>query len=410
VATSSRLGYEVAVSELTVRPYTEDLFAEVQSTFVHAFLRDLENSDPEWFRSDLEPERFSCAFDGAELVGTAAILTRQMTLPGADPTPVAAVTTVAVKPWHRRRGALTKLMHVQLHALHEQRDEPFAALWASEATIYGRFGYAVAGEYAEMTIPRGAPFRPGTDLGKDRVRELPRAQALPIITALYEKQVPQHVGWLYRSEHVWRWRLWDSEQARKGKSGFRFALHPDGYAIFRTDQQSSDVVVLEVVTTTPVGTAALWRYLLDLDHARSVVANVALDSPVVPMLQDPRQATRTISDSLWIRLVDVDRALVLRKYGTPLDTVFSVTDARCPWNEGQWRLAVDGSGTASVERTTTDPDFVLDVTALGAAFLGGVRLSDLAAAGQITELVPGTVARASRAFLGDHAPHCLEVF
>jgi predicted acetyltransferase len=404
------------VSELTVRPYSEDLFDEVHQTFGYAFLRDIEKLDPDWFRSDLEPERFTVAFDGDEVVGTAAILTRQMTLPGAGPTPVAAVTTVAVKPWHRRRGALTKLMHVQLHGIHEQGDEPFAALWASEGSIYGRFGYGIAAEFCEITIPNGVGFRAGIDLGEDRVRELRRAEALPFVTALYGKIVPQHVGWLTRDEHTWRWRLWDTENARGSASSLRFALHPDGYAIFRTRQKWGDrgpearLSVEELVAATPAATAALWRYLLDTDHVREVTANMATDSPVLLMLQDQRQAIRRVSDSLWVRLVDVDRALVLRKYSAPLDTVFELTDALCPWNQGRWRLVVDDSGSASVERTTGDPDFVLDITELGAVFLGGIRLTGLAAAGRVTEIVPGTALRASRAFLGDHAPHCLEVF
>src|SRR3954468_8545458 len=165
------------MAELTTGPVTEDHFGEIQRTFGSAFLRDTENMDADQFRVDFQIDRFTACFDGDELVGTAAILTRDMTLPGVGPVPVAAVTTVAVKPWHRRRGAATLLMHVQLHGLHEEQREPFAALWASEGAIYGRFGYGVAGNHSDINLPNGVPFRAGIDLGKDRIRELPRAKA-----------------------------------------------------------------------------------------------------------------------------------------------------------------------------------------------------------------------------------------
>ncbi len=404
------------VSQLTVRPYTEDLFDEVYRTFTSAFLRDTETADTSWFRSDMEPERMSVAFDGDEVAGVAALLTRQMTLPGGVAAPVAGVTTVAVKPWHQRRGVLTRLMHVQLHELHEQKGEPFTALWASEGSIYGRFGYATAAEYAELTIPGGVPFRPGTDIGHDRVREVPRAEALPFMTALHDKLVTRHPGWLARTEHTWRWRLWDEARARGGSSGYRFAVHPDGYALFRTKDNwddrgpASKLDIEELIATTPAAHAALWRYLLDIAQVREVTTKVAPNEPVLFKLQDARQAIRRLADSLWIRLVDVGRALPLRRYSAPVDIVFDLTDTFCPWNEGRWRLRADAEGTATVERAGTEPDFALDVTDLGAVFLGGVRLTDLAAAGRVTELVPGTVTRAGRAFLGDTAPHCLEVF
>jgi predicted acetyltransferase len=154
----------------------------------------------------------------------------------------------------------------------------------------------------------------------------------------------------------------------------------------------------------------LYRYLLDYDHVSEVVTPTPHDGPLTMLLNDPRQAIRRQSDALWVRLIDVDRALVQRKYSAPLDTVFDVADVFCPWNQGRWQLTIDSSGTATVERTTRDADLVLDSTDLGAVFLGGTRLTELAGAGRVHELTPGALIPASRAFLGDHAPYCPEVF
>src|SRR4029078_8522579 len=67
--------------------------------------------------------------------------------------PCAATTVVGVAPTHRRRGVLRSMMRAHLDDAHE-RGEPLAALWASEETIYGRFGYGVGGFAGEVEIPK----------------------------------------------------------------------------------------------------------------------------------------------------------------------------------------------------------------------------------------------------------------
>ena len=69
-----------------------------------------------------------------------------------------------------------------------------------------------------------------------------------------------------------------------------------------------------------------------------------------------------------------------------------------------------GWPAAAASRTDAEPDLALDATALGAAYLGGTLLSELALAGRVAELRPGALARASAAFRADVAPWCPEIF
>ena len=48
--------------------------------------------------------------------------------------------------------------------------------------------------------------------------------------------------------------------------------------------------------------------------------------------------------------------------------------------------------------------------ALGGAYLGGTRLGPMAAAGLVTELTPGSLARLSTALSWDPAPWCPMIF
>lgn len=103
------------------------------------------------------------------------------------------------------------------------------------------------------------------------------------------------------------------------------------------------------------------------------------------------------------------RALAARRYAAPVDLVLEVTDARCRWNEGRFRLSGD-TGGATCARTGSAPDLVVNVRDLGAAYLGGTSLRTLAAAGRVEERRGGAARSAARAFAGERAPFCPQLF
>ncbi|OLZ44202.1 GNAT family N-acetyltransferase [Amycolatopsis keratiniphila] len=401
---------------LTLRTLTTDDLPALSDMLARAFLADPSEGFQYRERLVFEPERSHGVFEGDELIGMGEILTRKITVPGAGPTPFAGITSVGVAPGHRRRGALTRVMRAQLHGLHDDGAEPIAALWASEAVIYPRFGYGLAAQFYRAKIRAKSAFRPGVELEAERVREVGREQAIPLIKAIYEKEAPQRVGALDRPGATWEFNLDDPERRRNGATAFRFAVLPDGYVIYRVKNDWNEegprgiLSVQELVATTPEAYATLYRFLLDYDLVVTVEVLAALDEPLVHLLANPRAMTRSGGDSLWLRLVDVDRALVTRHYNAPVDLVFGVRDAFCPWNTGNWRLVAGADGDAEVTRVEDAPDLELDVTDLGAIFLGGTRPSTLAAAGRIKERTAGAVSRATAAFAADREPSCLESF
>ncbi len=403
------------LSPLTIRVLAADEVDEFVRIVVEAFLEDPHPEEIEDFRDLIESDRFHVLVDGGRLVGGGGVLTRDMTLPGVGPVPVAAVTGVGVAADQRRRGGLRTLMRTQLHALHDAGAEPVAALWASEGAIYGRFGYAAAARRARLAVPRGARYRQG--VVTDRVRLLDAERALPVMQELHSRVRPHRVGWISRTATTWREWFRDAEHHRHGASAFRYVAVDDGYAVFRVKLDEDDrgprceVRVHELVAATPTAHASLWRFLLDLDFGAEVVhRNVAVDDPLPLLLADPRAAVTTVSDCLWVRLVDVDRGLATRRYSGACSLVLEVTDTLCPWNTGRWRLDATADGAARVEHTDAEPDLRCDVAGLAATYLGDTRWTALAAAGRVIELRPGAVVCATRAFAGDSAPYCPEVF
>jgi predicted acetyltransferase len=164
------------------------------------------------------------------------------------------------------------------------------------------------------------------------------------------------------------------------------------------------------VAATPEAYAALWRFCFDIDLMERIEAwPRSADEPLFHMMANPRQLKLKLSDGLWVRLVDVAQALEARRYAAEDRLVFEVRDSFCPWNEG--RLALEGGpGGARCTRTDNEPDLVVDVRDLGAAYLGGTRFDELARAGRVVESAPGALRRADAMFSWSPAPWCPAVF
>ncbi|HUK69354.1 MAG TPA: GNAT family N-acetyltransferase [Streptosporangiaceae bacterium] len=410
-----------------VRPITEDEFAGMYAIDEHAFHTPWP-AEPEiqHFSERFEFDRSLAAFDGAVIAGSACVFSIRLGVPGAV-LPAAGVSGVSVLPPHRRRGILRSLMTRQLADIHD-RDEPIAALWASEAGIYGRFGYGMASTHASFNIRRGdgrltpdAPSDPGLLL---RIAEPRRARQE--LAKVYDALLPYRPGSFIRDDRWWDAVLYDPGYRRDGSTPLRCLLAEDasgprGYALYAASPHWDDdgipggtIRIRELMADGPAAAAALWRDLLSRDLTGSVVArNRPIDDPLLHLLADPRRARARFRDGLWIRLVDLPAALTQRRYAAAADVVIEVADEACPWNTGRWRLRAQGPTGAAVAECgpTGDPaDLRMPVAALGAAYLGGTGLGALAGAGVIKELRPGAVAAASAALSWDPAPWCPMVF
>ncbi len=364
---------------------------------------------------ELDRGRGVGAFDGEELAGAGTVSGFELTVPGGV-LPLLGVLFIGVKSTHRRRGVMSRIIRHQLHAAHEAGAEPLAGLTASESVIYGRFGYAQAAYGAWFTVPRHrAALRPVPGIDDVRIRMIPTASSVEVCEAIHARQVGKRPGMLVRPEAWGRLMAAEVEQWRAGRSVLRTVLAERagdavGYARYRTKQDWENGVhnghteVAEIYADDAVGHAALVRYLTDIDLITTTnFAKQPVDSPLVYQLADLRAAQMRVRETLYLRLVDVDRALAGRGYAGPVDLVLELTDGLCPWNAGRWRLTGDEK-TAECSRTSAAADLALDVRELAAVYLGGSTIAALEQAGQVTELRPGAAAEASRAFATQLAP------
>ncbi|SEK50495.1 GNAT family N-acetyltransferase [Streptacidiphilus jiangxiensis] len=404
---------------MEIRPTTDqdvDVFLDNLHTAFGMF-RDPDNTllaGYEWDRNLM-----AWTEDG-RAVGTTGAYSFELTLPGAVVVPVAGVTGVTVLPTHRRQGVLKAMMRHQLDALRE-RGEFLSVLLASEATIYRRFGYGPATYTQRLTVARhrNAPAAPraGAQVAPDAgtVEVLTRADSGEILEQVYDRYRRLQPGALSRPAHWWER---GAGQPPVSPAPRFVAVHrdadgtPDGYATYTIsrDASPSSLSVDEVIAVDDTVAAALTRVLLDHDLVDQVVfRRTSTEDPLFWQLADFRAAEVSgFDDWLWVRILDVPRALTSRAWFADGELVLEVADGFA--NAGGRFLLSVRDGKASCERTDREADLSLDVSDLGSVYLGGTTPSTLVRAGQIRAHRPGAAALADTLFRSDRTPYCLHWF
>ena len=389
---------------LEMRNVSSDEFVQ----WVHAEARahgNRLNDDPEILRPHFDLDRSIAVFDQGTIIGGAHSHRLEISIPGGSAV-IAGVANVQVQPTHTRRGVMTRMMHHQIKDIHE-RGEPLAGLFASESIIYGRFGYGVGSLYERWLIDRqhNAYARPYESGGRivfvdpvDITKELPE---------VFRRSTIDRPGIFQRPLHHWERDSRAPEHQQGGPGGLFYAAYEDsgrvdGYVTYRTT--GTTLIVNELMAATKEANCALWRFCFDLDRVTSTEAlKRPVDDPLPWMLADPRRLQRSTRDGLWLRLIDVGAALMLRKYMDSDRLVLEVRDELCPWNEGRFELEGSAEG-ATCRNTSGSPDLVIAVSALASAYLGTISFSMLAQAGLVDERTPSALLRADRMFAVQYRP------
>jgi predicted acetyltransferase len=372
----------------------------------------------ERFAALLELDRTRCAFDEGQMVGTCGAFSLEMAVPGGT-VACGGTTMVSVLPSHRRQGVLAEMMTAHLDDV-TARGEPIAALWASESSIYGRFGYGGAAEVLEIEIPR-------THVGLHRlapprhpVRIIDKEQAKVLLPGIYERIWRSYPGAYRRGEGWWTHRWFEAPPSPEEGTSMRYALsvgpggEPSGFVQYRQQSKwekqhgAGRIKVAELVGTDPESWSGLWAFVLNQDLVATITADRPPHDPLFDLLGAPRRVVARISDSLWVRLMDVPAALERRRYLGPGVVVLEVHD---PLGRagGRYRLEVSESGEALCAPTQAAAEIALDLEDLGACYLGRSRLRELARAGRLSG-DHTALTRADTLFSWQPQPWCPEVF
>jgi predicted acetyltransferase len=368
----------------------------------------------EWSARNVELDRATAAFDQGQMVASAGVYSLPMTLPGGTVAGCAGVTRVSVLPTHRRQGYLRALMRHQLDDIHA-RGEPIAALYASEAPIYGRFGYGPATWHANVGLKRARSALRST-APVCRLRFVEPDEAIRVATAVHDALAPQRPGAVHRPGLYWENRFLDTPERRSGGSELNHVVAEgeagvEGFVSYRLHRrfvrsEHGTVRVGDLLATTAAAYTELWRFATSVDLMDRVEAHDRpADEPFRMALVDARALRVSLEDGIWVRLVDVAQALAARRYSAPGRLVLRVHDPFCPWNEGAFEIEAGADGAAACRPTAAAADLEIDVDDLGACYLGGNRFAALAAAGRVTGGA-GAVVHADAMFRSAETPWC----
>lgn len=358
----------------------------------------------------LEPGRTVGAFADGQLVGTADAVSSGLTLPGGTVVGHAAVTHIGVLPPFTRKGVATELIHHQLRDI-SGRGEVVATLRASEATIYGRYGYGVASSSQSVEVRTArAVLRP--DVGPSGpVRLLEVAEAWDVLPRIYAENRSARPGTIDRPEVWWqslRLRTESSSGAsyvvvcgqRGSERGFARYRPVDTETWFISDQRT--IVVEDFFAPTMEAYLGLLRFLLGLDLIDRVVFwMLPVDDPLPWLLVDRRAARVTaLHDETWLRIIDVRKALAARGYEGDGSVTVAVDDPLLPENSASFTIASDGA-----EPTDRRADLHVGVEGLASVLLGGATWRSLAVAGLVGFEEPAALFVADRLFTVPQAPY-----
>lgn len=400
--------------DLELRAITEEEHPTWSRHIGRAFGEDNDDENIAAWLKLTELERTIAALDGGEIVGTAGAFSFDMAVPGGATIGAAGVTAVSVRPTHRRTGVLTRMMAHQLDDV-AARGEPVAILTASEAPIYGRFGYGLGSQFWGWTLDKQGVTLANPSTATGRIRLLERDEAAKVLPGIRERTWRRHPGELSWSQAWWDDWFRDPKDQRDGASERRYAVHEsesgeaDGYVSWSVKPKWQDGLAIGTIRVGHLHgfdeeiEAALFELLLSIDLVKTISAwDRPVDDPLRWRLSDfRRMKVGTQGDHLWIRLLDVESALSARELGADDRLVVEITDAFRPQTAGAYAIEPD-----ACRRTDAEPDLRMDVRDLGALYLGAVSATTLARAGRVEGLTPGALTRADKLLASSATPWC----
>lgn len=390
-AALSRTGLEYALIDPA-----GDGFPSFLSSVARGFLGEEPTPEQvESSRSALRARRLTGVFDRAGdqphvPVATVDSWASELTVSPERTLPIWSISAVTVAPTHRRRGIATAMLTGELRTA-AAAGYALAGLTVTEATIYGRWGFSPAAWASDVVVDTRrarwtGPVAPG------RLDFVPRESLPERITAVHERMRVRRPGAVPGWEGRWRGIAGLTPEAPDAKK-VRAVAYSDpagverGILVYtiaeREEFTAHELQIRALFADGDDALAALWRFALEHDLVGRVTAEL---QPAVPpvqwMVSDRRAVTATLTDHHWLRVLDVPGALASRRYSGALDLVFGVSDP-LGFAEGAWRVRIDGSGEAVVDRVEAEPDVRMPVGSLASLLLGGVRATELATAGLV---------------------------
>ncbi|MGO1385562.1 MAG: GNAT family N-acetyltransferase [Arachnia sp.] len=323
--------------------------------------------------------------------------------------PTNFITDVTVQASHRRRGLMNALMSTDLAEARE-RNDVFAVLTATDARLYGRFGFGVTAGARRLEIESGPKFQLRTEPVGHSVFTDPShiAELRQKIFQTFHTHQFWSVG---RANHYWTSGFdWNTQQPIPQRGAVHFDEHgePDATLVFSVTEDSLKIV--DLIGTSTGAEIELLRLLAHGEAHETIIWPRCHDSrhPLPWALEDSRVVRTTKEfDTVWVRVLDVERAVEMRQFDHDGSVTLEIRDKQ-DFCSGTYEISVEG-GQATAVRTTGAADVAMDVAAFSTLLSGLQGAVELGVAG-VAFGSRESLHRASRLFAKDNPPVSASIF
>lgn len=376
--------------------------------------------DPARF-ADLAPEMTLCAFDDDRLASVHGSWPLTLRFNG-NAVPISGVTSVATGPADRGAGHLRSLVSRHFHDLHDSAERPIAALYASQAEIYQRFGYAIVSTHHHYRIePRHLRFVEPLDI-PGVIRDADPSAEFPLLVDLYRAYRHDRTGLLHRGRPMWSAGVLqpaEGKGAAKQVAIYEEDGEPLGYCIYTTAEDAAATYpdppqrleIADFVALTPLAYHALWRYLARFQLVRFIEwPQAPADDPLPHLILEPRMLRDTASEGLLARIVDLPASVAARGYDTSATLTVELLDDLCPWNAGRWTLEISPDGARALPLGSGEPQLSMTINTFAMLLFGQISATRAARAGRLGVHDARALPAWDLALATRHAPFCADHF
>jgi predicted acetyltransferase len=271
-----------------------------------------------------------------------------------------------------------------------ERGQSIAILWASMGAIYQRFGYGSASPTIGYSYdPRFAQFAFGPE-PEGSIELMSTEDAYPTLKQLYIQYATPRNLHIHRSGTLWQ--VGTLRPSKKDQPVYAAiyrngAGEARGHIVYETKEGAFNrpgpdqvMTVKDYVYLDVDAFKGLWEFIRRHDLVGQVDIRGAFgrDDPAPDLLLEPRILQRRESDGIWMRVVEVEKAIPQRPYGGRGALVFAIEgDKMCEWNEGAWEMETDGT-TTEIRRSTKVPSLRMPINSLATLMAGHRSATHLA--------------------------------
>jgi predicted acetyltransferase len=370
----------------------------------------------------IPPEWTLCGFINGRMATTYAVWPLTMMLNG-NRASIAGVTMVSTLPVYRRRNNLREITSEHFRQLHQRGDYAIAALFATRAAIYQRYGYAVVStRHSYKVEPRNINLVQSMIIPGEfhMAGEDDHATML----GLYHRFIEGKTGYLFRNE---AFEVAPGAPFTVIKTFMPTSLmvkvlyfesgEPLGNIIYTLNRASQPgkpggqiINITDLVWLSASAYRAIWQYLANIDLAQDIMWHrVPPDDPLPHLMLEPRNLNLAADDGLMGRIVDVEKALPLRSYSDEGRLTFEVRDDFCEWNQGCWDADITRGGTV-IRRSKKSPQLTIPVSTLAMLFYGQLSATEAARMGRLDVSDTKALPLWDRVMRTDYRPFCADMF